>query len=349
MSAAVSVIIVNYNTRDDTLACVRSLLSQTSAKVEVIVVDNGSHDGSVPALREALPEITVVEAGANLGFAAGVNLGAARAGAPFVLLLNPDAVVLPGAVDALLDFAHENPEHRLYGGRTVRADGSTDPSSCWGEMSLWSLTCFATGLSTAFKRSRVFDPESLGRWERDSVREVPIITGCLLLISLDDWNLLGGMDERFFLYGEDADFSARARAAGLRPVVVPDATIVHHVGGSTASNGRKMSMVMAGKATALRTTHPAASAAAAVWLLQAGAATRTLLERAVGRRGGTWAEVWARRRQWREGYPAATHDLFGEAVAAAAAAGTRPATRTDPPDAAATSRPMADATASEER
>lgn len=311
MTPVVSVIIVNYNTHDDTIECVRSLYANTSSQVEVVIVDNGSHDGSVDALGAALPDVTVIEAGANLGFAAGVNLGVSHSHAPLVLLLNPDAIVLPGAIDELLAFAHAHPEHRLYGGRTLRGDGSTDPSSCWGEMSLWSLACFATGLSTVFKRSRVFDPESLGRWERDTVREVPIITGCLLLISRADWDLLGGMDERFFLYGEDADFSARARSAGMRPVVVPDATIIHHVGGSTASSGRKMSMVMAGKATVLRAGHGTRYAAGAIALLVAGAATRTLLERGAGRRGGTWAEVWGRRRQWREGYPAAKPLLFG--------------------------------------
>jgi N-acetylglucosaminyl-diphospho-decaprenol L-rhamnosyltransferase len=310
----VSVIIVNYNTRDDTIECVRSVFAHTSSPVEVIVVDNGSRDGSVDALRSSLPDATVVEAGENLGFAAGVNLGVAHSRAPLVLLLNPDAVVLPAAIDHLVSFAHEHPEHRIYGGRTLRDDGSTDPSSCWGEMSLWSLASFATGLSTVFKRSPFFDPESLGRWDRDTVREVPIITGCLLLISRADWDLLGGMDERFFLYGEDADFSARARATGMRPVVVPDAAIIHRVGGSTASSGRKMSMVMAGKATVLRTHHDSRYAGFAVTLLQTGAATRTLLERAAGRRGGTWSEVWARRRQWRRGYPAAKPLLFPAAA-----------------------------------
>ncbi|GAA4170383.1 glycosyltransferase [Gryllotalpicola koreensis] len=316
---SLTVVIVSYNTREQTLACLDSLAAAAEGapglELSTIVVDNGSADGSAEAVRVRHPSVLVIEAGENLGFAAGVNRGVARATGEYVLLLNPDTTVLPGALAALVDYAVAHPEHGLYGGRTLAADGSLEPSSCWGAPSLWSLLCFATGLSTAFARSRVFDPESLGRWARDTVREVPVITGCLLLVRRSDWNRLGGMDERFFLYGEDADFSLRAAAAGMRPVIVPAATIVHTVGGSTSEsgrerNGRKMSMVMAGKATLLRARWSPGRARLGIALLEAGALTRGLLERAVGRAGGTWSEVWRRRADWVPGYPAARARLF---------------------------------------
>ncbi|MET0781295.1 MAG: glycosyltransferase family 2 protein [Microbacterium sp.] len=306
-----SVILVSYNTRDETIIAVRSAITATSVPLEIVVVDNGSTDGSVAAVRSEFPEITVVDAGANLGFAAGVNLGVANSTAALIVLLNPDTEVLPGSIDALIAFAAEHPENGLYGGRTLRPDGTTDPSSCWGEMTLWSLTSFALGLTTVFKRSRLFDPESLGTWDRDSVREVPIITGCLLLTTRDEWTRLGGMDERFFLYGEDADFSRRARDLGMRPIIVPDATIVHAVGGSTASSGRKMSMVMAGKATFLRTSWTPFAARIGIALLQAGAGVRALPNLLRRRHGSTWQHVWHTRSDWRLGYPEARRTLFG--------------------------------------
>ena len=248
-----SVVVVNYNTREATSACLRSVLQASpSVDLELIVVDNGSTDGSAAAFREGFPAATVIDAGENLGFARGVNRGAQAASGEWLLLLNPDTLTLPGSLRALLQFADANPEYGVLGGRTLRPDGSVDPSSCWGAPTLWSLTMFATMLSTAFKRSPVFDPESLGRWQRDSVREVPIITGCLLLVRLADWERLGGMDEDYFLYGEDAEFSMRAGRAGLRRVVVPDAVIVHEVGGSSDAGGEKGCMVMAGKVTHLR-------------------------------------------------------------------------------------------------
>lgn len=304
------IVIVNYNTREQTLECLASVAAEAPEGTEVVLVDNGSVDGSAEAIRAAYPTVTVVDAGGNVGFARGVNLGAAATRADLVLLLNPDTVVLPGSLHALVAFASAHPEYGVYGGRTLRPDGSTDPSSCWGAPTLWSLTCFALGLSTAFKRSRVFDPESLGTWDRDTVRVVPIITGCLLLIRHADWDRVGGMDETFFLYGEDAEFAHRTRAAGLASVVVPDAVIIHEVGGSTASGGRKMSMVMAGKTTLLRRTWSPSAAAVGVALLAAGSGLRALLERVAGR-PGTWIEVWGSRRKWLPGYPEAKTALFG--------------------------------------
>ncbi|AYF98927.1 glycosyltransferase family 2 protein [Protaetiibacter intestinalis] len=303
MNPAVTIVIVNFNTAEATAACVDSVLAE-GMDAEVVVVDNGSRDGSVELLRSRFPDVEVVDTGENLGFAAGVNRGAAAGSGERILLLNPDTIVHAGSLDALLGFADAHPAYRVYGGRTLRPDGELDPSSCWGEPTLWSLVCFATGLTTLFHRSALFDPESLGRWQRDTVREVPVVTGCLLLISRDDWELLGGMDERFFLYGEDADFSRRARMAGMRPVIVPDAVIVHEVGGSTASSGRKMCLVMAGKATDARLRWSPGRARLALALLAGGAGLRALLGK------DTWREVWRRRADWEPGYPAARAALF---------------------------------------
>lgn len=310
-----SVIVVNYNTCEATSACLASVREQeVDFDVEVVLVDNGSADSSAEILRRRHPEVHVIEAGENLGFARGVNLGVHHATGEYVLLLNPDTLVRPGTLAQLVSFARRHPDYGVYGGRTLRPDGSVDPSSCWGAPTLWSLTSFALGLSTAFKGSRVFDPEALGGWERDSVREVPIVTGCLLLTSRTDWDRIGGMDELFFLYGEDAEFSLRARAKGYRPVVVPEAVIVHEVGGSTASAGRKMSMVMAGKVTLLERAWPAPRARVGIALLLLGSLVRTGLEVASRRRTPTWGVVWRQRDDWRHGYPEAEQRIFGRPV-----------------------------------
>jgi GT2 family glycosyltransferase len=303
------VVIVSFNTREQTLACLDSVAENMPTGTEVVVVDNGSLDGSADAIRRRHPHVFVDEAGENLGFARGVNRGVTRTTADYVLLLNPDTLVLPGSLDRLLEFATAHPQFGVFGGRTLRPDGTTDPSSCWGVPSIWSLSCFALGLSTAFKRSTIFDPESLGRWDRDTQRTVPIITGCLLLTLRSDWQRLGGMDESFFLYGEDAEFAARTRRAGLTSVIVPGAVIVHEVGGSTSSSGLKMSMVMAGKTTLLRRTWSPAKARAGVSLLVVGSGVRAALER-LTRRHGSWTTVWRRRGDWRPGYPAAKSALF---------------------------------------
>ena len=308
---SIDIIVVNYNTRERTIEGLRSVLVQEIPGVRIVLVDNGSTDGSIDAIRERCPEVTVIDAGENTGFARAVNRGVAAGSGDFVLLLNPDASTFTGSIEAIRDFATAHPDHGVYGGRTLRPDGSVDPSSCWGAPTLWSLLCFATTASTIFKRSPIFDPESLGGWQRDSVREVDIITGCLLLVRRATWDALGGMDERFFLYGEDAEFSARARRAGYRPVVVPAAVIEHDVGGSTDSSGRKMAMVMAGKVTYLRSSWSRSTASAGVALLQAGVGARALLERATRATKRTWRDVWRSRSDWRRGYPNAESALFG--------------------------------------
>jgi N-acetylglucosaminyl-diphospho-decaprenol L-rhamnosyltransferase len=315
MSAQVAVLIVSYNTRERTLACVRSVLAHPPAPdTEIVVVDNDSADGSADALELEFPTVTVLRSGGNLGFARAVNLGARTSDAEFLLLLNPDTLVPAGSLAALLDFARAHPEHGVYGGRTYREDGELDPSSCWGAPTLWSLTCFALGLSTAFAGSPVFDPESLGRWQRDTVREVPVVTGCLLLVSRADFERIGGMDERFFLYGEDAEFSLRAARAGMRPVIVPEAAIVHAVGASTGARGRKMTMVLAGKVTLLRSAWSPLRARIGVGLLGAGVLLRAGLETLTRRRDRMWTHAWQHRDEWLPGYPEARELIFGKAA-----------------------------------
>ena len=305
-----SIIVVSFNTRHATLACIESALAHSPEGTEIILVDNGSIDGSAQAVREGYPSVVVDEAGENLGFAKGVNRGVAQSNGRYILLLNPDTIVYEGSLEKLLAFAQSHPEYGVYGGRTLHRDGSVNSKSCWGAPTLWSLTCFALGLSTAFRGSRMFDPESLGQWQRDTVREVPIVSGCLLLMRRDRWDALGGMDEAFFLYGEDAEFCIRASRHGLRSVIVPDAAILHDVGGSTSNNGNRMSMVMAGKTTMLRRSWSMSRARIGIELLQMGAWLRSTLERMTGRRG-TWSTVWARRADWVPGYPAARATLFG--------------------------------------
>lgn len=311
----VAVLIVSYNTRERTLACVRSVLAHPPAPAtEIVVVDNDSADGSADALEREFPSVTVLRSAENLGFARAVNLGAMATTADYLLLLNPDTIVRPGALTALLTFARTHPQYGVYGGRTFREDGKLDPSSCWGAPTLWSLTCFTLGLSTVFAHSRVFDPESLGRWQRDTVREVPVVTGCLLLVSRANFFSIGRMDERFFLYGEDAEFSLRAARAGLRPVIVPEAAIVHAVGASTGARGRKMTMVLAGKVTLLRSAWSPLRARIGVGMLGAGVLLRAGLETLTRRRDRMWAHAWRHRDDWLPGYPAARELIFGKAA-----------------------------------
>lgn len=316
-SPDVSVLIVTYKCRDEARACLESLYRATQdVSFEVIVLDNASGDGTVEMIHEEFPQVRTLAIPENVGFAAGVNRAADVAVGEYLLLLNPDTVVHPSAVDNLVAFAQRHPEYGIYGGRTLNPDGTMNPGSCWARSTVWSLACFAFGLSTALKRSTLFDPESLGRWQRDSVREVDIVTGCLLLVSRARWQELGGFDTRFFMYGEEADFALRAAKAGLRPIITPDAVITHEVGASSKVRSDKVILLFQGKATLVRKHWRGTRRRAGLGLLWLGVALRALFASITPRAGrrSVWPQVWRARGRWFAGYPVVAGSDDGRAA-----------------------------------
>ncbi len=309
MAVDVSILIVTYRCREAARECLASVYSGTAGLVrEVVVVDNASHDGTLEMVRTEFPHARLITLDENVGFAAGVNLAAEAAVGEYLLLLNPDTIVHHGAVHNLVAFARRRPEHGLYGGRTLRPDGTLDPGSCYAQPTLWSLFCFATMLTVAFKGSPIFDPELLGRWQRDSVREVGIITGSLLLAPRRVWEQLGGFDRRFFMYAEDADLTLRAIQAGFRPAITPDAEITHAVGISSTQPDRLI-LLFQGKVTLLRKHWRSPRRDAGIALVLLGVGVRALVARLLARRRSArleaWREVWGARRAWLPGYPEA--------------------------------------------
>jgi N-acetylglucosaminyl-diphospho-decaprenol L-rhamnosyltransferase len=298
-----SVLVVTYRNPEVIRACLASIYEQTrGCTLEVIVVDNDSGDATADIVEREFPQVRLVRSERNRGFAAATNLAASIARGEHLVLLNPDTMIIDRALDRLLAFARSQPEPGLYGGRTVGPEGALDPRSCWGAPTLWSTFCFGSGLSTLLARSAVFDPESLGPWERDTVRDVGVVTGCLLLTSRETWDSLGGFDERFFMYGEDVDLSLRARQGGLRVCICPQATVIHLVGTSTATSATKMEMVMRGKAAIIRKHWRQPQRALGLALLRLGVLQRAMLGR--GRSHPTfWSALWRSRRSWIVGYP----------------------------------------------
>lgn len=301
-----TVIIVSYNTCELTLAAVRTLLANSPGlTMRVVVFDNASHDRSAELLSEAFPQIEVIANKENIGFAAANNRVAETATTPYICLLNPDTETFPGSMQALLEFAKSHPEAGIVGGRTVFRDGTLNPASCWGRFSLWSLTTSLLGVSRIFPQSRFFNPEAIGGWKRDSVREVDIVVGCLMLVTTDVWRKLGGFDERFFMYGEDADLSLRARQLGYRPMITPDATIMHIVGASTKRRADKVCTVMQAKATLLRRHWPKRQVPLGLALLWLWAGVRGLagLVHPDPNERDRFRQIWRARRSWLAGFP----------------------------------------------
>ncbi|HYG22154.1 MAG TPA: glycosyltransferase family 2 protein [Verrucomicrobiae bacterium] len=301
----VSVIIVTYNSEKQIVACLESVFAQCqNITQEVIVLDNSPADGTAKIVQNRFPQVKLILPGKNLGFAAGVNEACRHATGEFVLLLNPDTIILRNAIGVVVEFARANPSYGIYGGRTLKEDGSLERSSCWGLPSLWSLATFAVGLSAIAPRSAFFHPEGLGQWKRDTVREVGVITGCFLLAPLTVWRKLNGLDERFFMYGEDTDLAMRARKSGFRPVICPAAELVHEVGQSSSTPLHKALLLYRGKACYVRTHWSGIRQQAGLWMLQLGVGLRSLAAAMLRKPDSTWCALWKKRGEWLAGYPA---------------------------------------------
>lgn len=236
-----SIIVISYNTCDMTLACLKSIYAQVTLKdFDIILIDNHSTDGSVDAIRKQFPLVRLLALNENLGFAKANNYAAQFVDSEYFLLLNPDTVVLNGAIDQLLTFAKSNSHAGIWGGKTIFSDGSLNPGSCWQKITAWGLLCRGLGLAKLFPESPLFNPEAYGGWKRDNVRSVDIVSGCFLLITRSLWNELGGFDEHFFMYGEDADLCLRAKKLGYNPMITPDAEIIHYGGASESTRSSKL-------------------------------------------------------------------------------------------------------------
>ena len=306
----VSIIVVSYNTREMTLECLRSILNETkSYPFEVIVLDNMSSDGSFAAIKSEFGDdhrFTLIESQENLGFAGGNNLAAQEASGDFLLLLNPDTVVLDRALDALVDFAYERPESRIWGGRTLFADGSLNPYSCWGPYTLWSIFTANTGLRKLFPKSTLCNPRAMVSWPRDSVRTVAIVTGCLFLIDKPLWDELKGFDPEFFMYGEEADLCMRAHVHGARPIITPKATIIHYAGASEHVRVDKLARLLDAEVRFFRRNMSPFSFKLALLMTKGGVALRAIVMWCLARlriRKSTsvWETLWNKRSEWSSG------------------------------------------------
>lgn len=304
-----TVIMVSFNTRDLTLRALETLHAHAGAvKLKTIVWDNASEDFSAEAIARAFPHVRLIRSRDNIGFAAANNKAADLAETEWMLLLNPDTETHPHAIERLLAFGKSWPQAGIVGGRTVFPDGSLNPASCWNRMTVWSLICGATGLRSLFPRTSLFNPEGIGSWARDSIRPVDIVVGCFLLIRTRLWRELQGFDAKYFMYGEEADLCLRAARAGYRPMLTPDAQIMHLVGASTPRLGAKVVLLMKAKATLIRDHWHPAKRPIGLALLWMWAFTHRLASVALrwSGRGGTqreaWDLLWKSRKEWLAGY-----------------------------------------------
>ena len=299
---AVTIVMVSFNTREITLDALRSVVEQPSFdRYQLVVVDNASSDGSADAIeRELGDRLEMIRSDENLGFGPAINLGAQRARADWILLLNPDTMVHPGAIDRMLVCAEERPECRVFGGVTEFADGAINPASAWGVPTAWSMLARGIGLSAVFNRSRLFNPETLPRWNRQTSRHVDIVSGCYLMIDRAMWEKLGGFDPEFRLYAEEFDLCMRAVKRGAKPFICAESRIIHLGGVSDRVRENQTVRQFAARAMLVQKHWSPLRARIAVAGLTLWAFNKLARARLSGRaeETETWTRIWRRRREW---------------------------------------------------
>lgn len=223
-----SVIIVNYRSAALTKACLESLMAQAlPPDTEFIVVDNDSRDDSVHLLRADFPEARVIASRRNIGMAGGVNIGLGEARGEYYLILNPDIVVLPGAAQKLLDFMDRHAAVGLAAGKLISPNGQLQPS-CYRFYRILTILYRRTFLGRTKRGQHEIARFLMNDFDHASVREVDWLQGACLLARAKAVEQVGGMDQRFFMYFEDVDWSRRFWQAGWRVNYVPQAVFSHY-------------------------------------------------------------------------------------------------------------------------
>jgi GT2 family glycosyltransferase len=228
-----SIIIVNYNTKDKTLACLASLARADFPGLdkEVLLVDNDSAEPIEAEAKQAIDDLVFIKNGSNLGMGAGNNVGIRKSSGQFVLVLNPDTEVDPGAIMTMLGYLHDHPEAGLVGPELVYPDG-TPQDSCYRYPNLilpLVRRTFLGGLAKGY-----LDYYLMKNLDLTKPQAVDWIMGSCLLIRREVLDKVGLFDERFFMYFEDTDLCRRINNAGYEVVYLPSARVIHHHGRASA-------------------------------------------------------------------------------------------------------------------
>jgi GT2 family glycosyltransferase len=234
-------VIVNYRSYEELTRCLASLEPSRDVLSRVTVVDHESNLAAAARVSSRFPWVTMVERTANEGFATGVNLGVRGSSAPFLVLLNPDCVAGGEAIAGLVKFAQSAPDAAVVGPRILNADGSVQGSA----RRFPGVSTFIAGRSSWL--TRMFPNNPLSRWNLPGLEDgvgsmrVDWVSGACMLIRRSAFEQVGGMDERFFLYWEDADLCKRLAQRGWRVLYLPAVTVMH-VGGRSSIHAYRESL-----------------------------------------------------------------------------------------------------------
>jgi GT2 family glycosyltransferase len=233
---SLAIIIVSYNACDELDACLRSIVGHTEPfPTSITIVDNGSNDGTVRMLQERWHDVQLVEPGSNVGFARANNIGIRATSGEYVLLLNPDTVVLPGAIPTLIRGLSAHPNAAAAGPRLLDEHGAPELSFGWTMSPLGELRQkVIVGL---YRRGVGPVVGLVERWTTRAGEREWVSAACLL-IRRTDLEAVGLLDERYFMYAEDVDLGVALRQRGRAICFLPAAEVIHLRGRSASRNPR---------------------------------------------------------------------------------------------------------------
>ena len=238
--ARLSIIIVNYNAGRLLKECIDSIYKEsTTIPFDVWVVDNYSQDNSITMIKEYFPQVNVIENKENVGFARANNQAIAKCTGDYILILNPDTLILQNALEKIINFMGENPTVGICGCKVLNEDGTLQ-LACRRSIPAPGVAFFRlTGLSRLFPNSKTMAKYNLTYLDPDNPHEVDAVSGAFLMIRKKVVDKIGTLDENFFMYGEDLDFCIRTKKAGWIVMYFPGAQIIHHKGECSRTNSRK--------------------------------------------------------------------------------------------------------------
>lgn len=230
----VSVVIVSYRVKAFLEQCLRSVeASLVGVDSEIWVVDNASHDGTAEMVQSLFPSVHWIENQENVGFSKANNQALERAQGEYLLVLNPDTVMAEGTIQACIQAMADHPHWGALGIRMIDGTGKYLPESKRGLPTPWVSLCKMTGLTALFPTSRWFSGYYMGNLSPMEVHEVEILAGAFMFVRRDAYLKVGGLDEAFFMYGEDIDWSHRFHLAGYATGYLPHPALLHYKGEST--------------------------------------------------------------------------------------------------------------------
>jgi GT2 family glycosyltransferase len=234
-SVEVSIVIVSWNAKKYLVDCLESIARHCSARnYEIIVVDNASTDGTGELIADRFPNVRFIQNDSNLGFAKGNNIGIGQTSGDYICLINSDVKFVDDCITAMLAYLTEHPDVAMIGPKMLGPDLRVRRSTMRFP-TVWNSICRALGIDRVFKGSKVFGGQMVSDFDHEQTVDVQVLNGWFVMVRRSALGLVGLLDERFFMYGEDIDWCYRFHRAEQRTVFFAGAGAIHYGGASSAN------------------------------------------------------------------------------------------------------------------